>query len=500
MGKRVAIVGSGCSGIGALWALHTSTDHEVHLFESASRLGGHSNTVTYNGPNGSAIQVDTGFTVLYEATCPNFLAFLNEIGVPTAKTEMTFGISRDQGTFEWAETSLFSIFAQRRNLFSLSMWRLIFDVIRFDKFALDVLNDKQDSENEETSCRETIAKYLDREGYSQGFRDDYLVPVAAAIWSTSLDMCPLEFPAHTLIRFMYNHHLLSTAAKRSNWLIIPGGANQYIDAVLKDFPTERIHLECKVTALASTGTASVRLIANSRDQEFDHVILATHGDQALQILGLAATTEEAQVLSRFHSTRNLAVLHSDISLMPKLRTAWSSWNCITESPFPPRRTRNVPKVCLTSWANSLQHISGDEFGPVLLTLNPLTMPDPRQAHGIWEYSHPQFHAAATEAQRLLPSIQNTRNISYCGAWTGDGFHEAGFRSGLSVAMYHLGATLPFEFVDSAVFCGGKPALTIKDHLLRLFVLIVQIAILLAEGSWRRLATVVDRRIASRRSA
>lgn len=153
MGKRVAIVGSGCSGIGALWALNTSTDHEVHLFEAGPRLGGHTNTVTFDGPDGDKVQVDTGFIVMNTATYPNFIRFLKEIGVPPKKTEMTFGVSRDQGTFEWAGTSLSSVFAQRRNLFSLSMWRLIFEILRFNEFALDLLQHEVESESDPQGVR-----------------------------------------------------------------------------------------------------------------------------------------------------------------------------------------------------------------------------------------------------------------------------------------------------------------------------------------------------------
>lgn len=508
MGKRVAIVGSGCSGIGALWALNTSTDHEVHLFEAAPHLGGHTNTVTFDGPDGDHVQVDTGFIVMNTATYPNFIRFLKEIGVAPRKTEMTFGVSRDQGTFEWAGTSLSSIFAQRRNLFSLSMWRLIFDIVRFNEFALDVLQDEVESESDPqggastrqtaTPSGESIGDYLDREGYSPEFRDDYLIPMTAAVWSTSPDKCSLEFPAITLIRFMYNHHLLSTVAKRPDWMTIPGGSKRYIDAVLKDFPRDRIHLKSPVTALVPSKSGPVTLTANGRDYEFDHVILATHGDQALEILRPVATKQEVEILSGFQTSRNVAVLHSDLSLMPRRRVAWSAWNYITESPFPPQKSKNISKVCLTYWMNLLQHIPEKKFGNVLVTLNPLNMPDPRLAQGIWEYSHPLYNAAAIKAQQLLPNIQNTRNISFCGAWTKYGFHEDGFSSGLSAAINHLDAKLPFEFVDSTFSRGRKPTLGISNYLLRLVLLIVQICMLLTEKMWAILIAGVDRRIARRR--
>ena len=420
---------------------------------------------------------------------------------------MTFGVSRDQGRFEWAGTSLDSIFAQRENIFSLRMWRLIFDIVRFNEFALDILNDEEESENDPTHesgktskrpAQESIGEYLDREGYSQSFRDDYLIPMTAAVWSTSPDKCSLHFPAITLIRFLWNHHLLSTIAQRPDWMTIPGGTTQYIDAVLKEFPKDRVHLKSKVTAVVPSKTGSVTISVNGKEQTFDHVILATHGDQALQLVGQVATEEEANILSGFKTSRNIAVLHADASLMPRRKVAWSAWNYMTESPFPPTGQGNVSKVCLTYWMNLLQHIPQSKYGPILVTLNPLKMPDPRLAQGIWEYSHPLYNAEAVRSQKLLPRIQNTRSVSYCGAWTKYGFHEDGFSSGLAAAVNHLGAELPFEFVDSTFSRGRKPVLTWKNHLLRLVILAIHIFILLGERVWATIASFLDARVAKRR--
>jgi predicted NAD/FAD-binding protein len=508
MGKRVAIVGSGCSGIAALWALHSSTDHEVHLYEQSSRLGGHTNTVEFEGPNSSGkTAVDTGFIVLNTATYPNFINFLAAIGVPTAKTEMTFGVSRDQGRFEWAGTSLSAVFAQRRNLLSLRMWRLIFDIVRFNQFALDVLATEEESENDPTVRNgklkrgpppESIGEYLDREGYSQTFRDDYLIPMTAAVWSTSPDKCSLQFPAVTLIRFMWNHHLLSTISKRPDWMTIPGGSKRYIDTVLKDFPKDQVHLSAKVTALTPTKGGTVVLTANDEHKTFDHVILATHGDQALDILRPVASAEEVDILSGFQTSRNVAVLHSDLSLMPKRRVAWSAWNYITESPFPPTGEGNVSKVCLTYWMNLLQHIPEKQYGPVLVTLNPLKMPDPRLSQGIWEYSHPLYNAEAIRSQKLLGQIQNTRGISYCGAWTKYGFHEDGFSSGLAAATNHLGAKLPFEFVDSTFSRGRKPTTNAKTRIARALISAIQWCIVMVLQISAAFVTHLDGHVAKRR--
>ena len=420
---------------------------------------------------------------------------------------MTFGVSRDQGRFEWAGTSLSSVFAQRRNIFSLRMWRLIFDIVRFNEFALDILSQEDESENDPTNAsgkttkqpsQESIGDYLDREGYSQTFRDDYLIPMTAAVWSTSPDKASLHFPAITLVRFLWNHHLLSTVARRPDWMTIPGGTYQYIDAVLKQVPWGRVHTKSKVTAVVPSKGGKVTLSVNGREEIFDHVILATHGDQALDIMRLVATDNETDILSGFQSNRNVAVLHSDLSLMPRRRVAWSSWNYITESPFPPTGQGNVSKVCLTYWMNLLQHIPESKFGPILVTLNPLKMPDPRLAQGIWEYSHPLYNAAAIRSQQRLPRIQNTRGISYCGAWTKYGFHEDGFSSGLAAAVHHLGAELPFDFVDSTFSRGRKPQLTLRNYLVRLVILSIHIWILLSERFWVFFTSSIDHAISRRR--
>ena len=420
---------------------------------------------------------------------------------------MTFGVSRDQGRFEWAGTSLSSVFAQKENIFSLRMWRLIFDIVRFNEFAVDVLMKEEESENDPAvhagkgtnkPCQESIGEYLDREGYSKSFRDDYLIPMTAAVWSTSPDKCSLHFPAITLIRFLWNHHLLSTIAHRPDWMTIPGGTNQYIDAVLKDFPKDRIHLKSKVTKIVPSKSGSVTISVSGKEETFDHVILATHGDQALHILKPAATEEEVDILSGFQTSRNIAVLHSDLSLMPRRRVAWSAWNYITESPFPPSGEGNVSKVCLTYWMNLLQHIPEGKYGPILVTLNPLTMPDPRLAQGIWEYSHPMYNAEAIRSQKLLPRIQNTRSITYCGAWTKYGFHEDGFSSGLAAAINHLGASLPFEFVDSTFSRGRRPVLTWKNHLLRIVVLTIHVLILLGGRLLDNISDYLNLHISKRR--
>jgi len=252
---------------------------------------------------------------------------------------MTFGVSRDAGAFEWAGTSLSAVFAQRKNIFSLRMWRMIFDIVRFNQFALDLLwyedesegdpitglsdndmksNDKFTKSNRQPRRQESIGEYLARNGYSDAFRDDYLIPMTAAVWSTSPEKCSLEFPAMTLVRFMWNHHLLSTVATRPSWMTIPAGSKSYIEAVVKDTPAERIHLSTKVVGvegMKASEKATLRF-EDGKEEEFDHVVLACHGDTAYELVcgGGGGTEEEKQILSGFRTTENVAYLHSDLSV------------------------------------------------------------------------------------------------------------------------------------------------------------------------------------------
>lgn len=496
--KKVAIIGSGTSGIGALWALNR-TYHDVYLYEAADRLGGHTNTVEFSHGKYKAL-VDTGFIVLNTATYPNFIAFLKAIKVATVPSEMTFGVSRDNGAFEWAGTSLSSVFTKWKSVFSLRLWRMLFDIIRFNQFALDLLKNEEKSEVSVNSdsprdsgqhiCmndddhnldhQETIGDYLERNCYSDAFRDDYLIPMTAAVWSTSPDKCSLQFPAVTLVRFMWNHHLLTIFGTRPQWLTLKDCARSYIDTVMSGFPPNHVFLNTPVESVTNDEYGKVLLrLRNNRVEKYDHVIIATHGDQAMELIRPQASVAEENILGGFESSHNSAVLHSDLTLMPKARVAWSAWNYITKSSA---TSSNVDQVCLTYNMNILQHIPVSMFGDVLVTLNPLHEPKPETVQGRYSYTHPLYNATSIRSQSLLHSIQNTRGISYCGAWTKYGFHEDGFSSGLKVAIDHLGANLPFEFKDSTFSRGRRPVLGVSDFIVRIFVSIIQILLVLLEQS------------------
>jgi predicted NAD/FAD-binding protein len=241
---------------------------------------------------------------------------------------------------------------------------------------------------------------------------------------------------------------------------------------MKGFPPNHLFLNTAVRRISNDANGRVVLnLENGKSEVFDHVVLATHGDQALSILGSSATPEERSILSSFQTSQNEAVLHSDLSLMPRSRKAWSSWNYLTLSS---QNKTNIDQVCLTYNMNILQHIPRETFGDVLVTLNPLHRPRPAKVQGRYFYSHPLYTPTAVRAQKLLKKIQNKRGISYAGAWTKYGFHEDGFSSGLFAAQQHLGAKLPFEFTDSTYSRGKRPQLGILDHLLRLVILLIQV--------------------------
>ncbi|KAF8968900.1 amine oxidase [Flammula alnicola] len=490
---KVAVVGSGVSGLGATWLLNEYSDHEVHLYESDNRPGGHANTVRFV-PKGKTweegVDVDTGFIVCNPDTYPNFLRFLKlypprentrqsrlsswltggrsteyvneDSGIRILPTEMTFSVSRDGGTFEWAGKNPATIFCQPRRLVDPQMWRMVYDVLRFNVCARRVLTMPQDLA--ETGM--SIGKYLNREGYSAAFRNNYLIPMTAAIWSTPPDDCFFDFPARTLIQFMYNHNLLQITGKPS-WLTIYGGSHKYVSKILSKLPQENLHLSTGIKSVKSLAPEDGRkpqvLLTTEHGDEikYDHVILACHSDTTLEILRAGGIKdEEKRILSEFDWSRNEVVLHSDERLMPKSRLAWSCWNYLSFTQSVPHGkqasgyasdtdsedlyaekgkgsgrtvTTEVNEVSLTYGMNNLQHISEAKYGPVLVTLNPPFEPAEDKTAGRWKYDHPVLDARAVRAQNEMHKIQNTRSISYAGAYLKYGFHEDGFTSGLLAA-------------------------------------------------------------------
>ncbi|KXN85415.1 hypothetical protein AN958_11354 [Leucoagaricus sp. SymC.cos] len=468
---KVAVIGSGVSGLAATWLLNEHSDHEVHLYEADDRPGGHANTVRFrppNDPTSAGVDVDTGFIVFNPPTYPNFLRFLKlfpppedqlpkplswlsslftssppeptkvpDDGIRILPTEMTFSVSRDSGAFEWAGKNPFTVFCQPSRLFDSSMWRMLYDVFRFNACSLRFIQRPGERQR-------SIGQYLREEGYSNAFKDNYLIPMTAAIWSTPPDRCFDDFPAQTLIQFMYNHSLLQITGK-PKWLTICGGSHRYVNQILGRLPKSQLHLSSRINCVSSiskqgAGRRKLEIVTdNDEKYVYDHVIFACHSDEALRILQASddIRNEEERILGSFEWNKNEVVLHSDPELMPKSRMAWSCWNYLTYSDGHDKA--NIDRVSFLmvfiDGMNSLQHIPEDKYGPVLATLNPPPeiQIDECKVQGRWKYEHPVLGDKAVKAQQQMYGIQNKRSISYAGAYLKYGFHEDGFTSGLLAA-------------------------------------------------------------------
>ncbi len=426
MRQRIAIVGSGISGLGAAWALHR--DHDIVVFEADRRAGGHSHTVDVE-TRGGTVQVDTGFIVYNEVTYPNLTRLFSALDVPTEPSDMSFSFSLDR-RFEYG-ASLPGILARPGNLLRPRFRRMLLDIDRFRRVGSRLQAGDDD----------TIDDLLSRHGFSPGFLEDYLLPMTGAIWSARHDEMR-RFPAGPILRFLSNHGLVEIAG-RPSWRTVSGGSRSYVRRLTAPF-ADRIRLATPVTRVVRTGEGVVVETCHG-SEHFDHLVLATHSDQALRILGDDASGEERALLGAIRYQPNVAVLHSDAELMPRTKRVWSSWNAMARS-----EDRESSMVSVTYWMNLLQNL-GPEL-PLFVSLNPIFEPNPDLVHRRFEYAHPQFDRDTMAAQRGLAGIQGAGNTWFAGAYLGYGFHEDGLQSGLNVAAA-LGSPAPwhgtFEPVSSA---------------------------------------------------
>ncbi len=423
-GRDIAVVGTGISGLSAAWLLHQR--HRVTVYDSAPRAGGHSNTV--DAPSGAGtVPVDTGFIVFNDATYPNLIALFAHLGVPTAATDMTFGVSLDGGRLEYAGSDLAGLFCQPVNLVRPRFWSMLQDLRRFYRDApRQALSMGED---------ESIGVLLDRYNYGAAFRDDHLLPMAAAIWSATSRRVR-DYPAADFIRFCENHGLLQIAG-RPMWRTVAGGSRAYV-ARLTEGLGAGMRLGCGVVSIQRTPEGVSLMDATGAIARFDDVVIATHADQALALLDDADDRERA-LLSPFRYSRNQAVLHSDTSLMPKRRRAWSSWNYLSQA--------GSSDLCVTYWMNRLQNLPATT--PLFVTLNPTRAPRSDSIVHTENYEHPQFDAATMRAQRSLWSLQGRRHTWFCGAYFGAGFHEDGLQAGLAVAEQLGDVRRPWTVADES---------------------------------------------------
>ncbi|KQY31170.1 NADH-ubiquinone oxidoreductase subunit 6 [Caulobacter sp. Root487D2Y] len=429
---KIAVVGSGVAALSSAWLL--SQRHQVTVYEKADRLGGHSNTVTAPTMEGE-VAVDTGFICFNDATYPNLIALFKHLGVATRATEMSFAVSLDEGRFEYAAPRLF---AQRRNVVRPRFWSMLGEIMRFYRQAPIDLMGPMDPDL-------TLGGYLKREGFSEAFRDDHLLPMAAAIWSSPAHTL-LDYPAEAFIRFCGNHGLLKLAG-RPLWRTVEGGSRVYVEHLARGFGDVR--LERAVTAVRRTDHGVMIHDSQGGVACFDHVVIGAHADQALAMLA-EPTVREAELLSAFRYSRNLTVLHTDAGLMPRRRSAWASWNYIGAD----------DGLCVTYWMNRLQGLTGQDL---FVTLNPPRPPHPDTLLRSELYDHPIFNPAALRAQKQLWSLQGQGGVWFCGAHFGAGFHEDGLQSGLAVAEQLGGVRRPWtvENESGRIHLSPAPAQTME---------------------------------------
>ncbi len=417
---NVAVIGAGIAGLSAAWLL--SGKHQVTLFEADHRLGGHAHTADAPGHNGT-VPVDTGFIVYNEGNYPNFTALLEHLDVPSLNADMSLSVSLDNGAFEYSSFGLGGVFAQKRNLLSPRFWRLLLDITRFFYTAAA---DVADLERNATP----LDDYLKAKGYGPAFRDDHLLPQAAAIWSTPLDQIG-SYPAASLIRFFLNHGMM-TIAGRGLWRTVEGGSRAYVAKLSAAYQGE-VRKGVRVAGVRrDVNGVELRLAGGSRER-FDEVVIATHGDAALALLD-DPTPDEQRLLGAFKYSRNLIALHTDTVLMPKRRAAWTSWNHIGMRAAPGEGS-------VTYWMTRLQSLKNAP--DLFATLNPNKEIAADKLIKTEVYDHPLFDAGAIAAQQQIWDVQGVRRTWFCGSYLGHGFHEDALQSGLAVAEQLGGVRRPW---------------------------------------------------------
>ena len=413
---KIAIIGTGISGLGAAYLLNPH--HEITVYEKNTAIGGHTRTI--EAPTGNTTTpVDTGFIVFNDWNYPNLMGLFEEISAPYRKSDMSFGVSIDQGWLEYASGGMF---AQKKNLLRPSYWGMLADILRFNKQALSYIERDADI---------TLQECLDQLKMGEWFQRYYLLAMGAAIWS-----CPTstitKFPARTFLQFFKNHGLLSVH-NRPQWYTVKGGSREYVKRLTMSFK-DKIKLNCGVRKVISVEGKVTVEDTNGHAETFDQVILACHADEALHMIDNPAPYQE--VLGAFDYQENHIIVHSDTSFMPRQRKCWASWVYLSE-----KRLDEKPVVALSYWMNNLQSL--DPAYPIIVTLNPGRRPQVDLIMDEHVFSHPVFDFKAIKAQEKIQSIQGRNGLWFCGAYQRYGFHEDGLLSAVTVAKA-MGASIPWE--------------------------------------------------------
>lgn len=406
---KIAIIGSGISGLTAAYLLHS--DHDIEVFEAGDYIGGHTHTIDVH-MNGRDYAVDTGFIVFNRVTYPNFCKMMDRIGVDSQPTEMTFSVKCERTGLEYSPHTLNAFFIQRKNILSPSFFRMILDIIRFRKEISRISEDKEEVE---------IGRYLKDQGYSEGFIRHFIVPLGSSLWSAD----PVrfqDFPLRTFVRFFKNHGFLALR-NPFQWLAIRGGSRRYVEKLTAPF-IDRIRLNCAIESVIRSQD-HVELTFHGKTKRFDHVVMAAHSDQALAMLN-DPSPREKEILKAIPYQENLTILHTDTSLLPLHREIWSSWNYLIP-------LKDTGRAALTYDMNILQSIqSPEEF---CVTLNRPEDIDADKEIGRFLYHHPVFTRDAPAAQKRHREISGVNRTHYCGAYWGYGFHEDGVNSALAACAY-----------------------------------------------------------------
>ncbi len=416
---KIAIVGSGISGLGAAYLLNEA-GHDICMYEKNDYIGGHSRTIEVNIDN-SNIAVDTGFIVFNYKNYPCLTALFKHLDVSIDKSDMSFGVSIKNGWFEYGTKRLSGLLAQKSNLLNIKFWRMVFDIVKFNAKAKKYINSNI-----------TLGECLKDLNLSSWFKDYYLLAMGSAIWSTSKNSM-LDFPARSFIRFFDNHGLL-TISDQPQWYTVSGGSREYIKKLTSSF-RHKILLNCAAKKVIRKNNKITVIDTNGNSSDFDHIIFACHSDQAIEILD-SPTKEEIDIIGSIKYQENKIIVHTDESFMPKRRSAWASWVYLSEE-----KNDINSEISLSYWMNNLQNINSHV--PIIITLNPSKSPNKSKILDENIFEHPVFDEQAIIAQDKISNIQGLNNTWYCGAYLKYGFHEDGLASGIKIAE-KLGAKIPWK--------------------------------------------------------
>ena len=423
--KKIAIVGSGISGLAVAHSLKGQAD--ITLFEAGAYFGGHSNTVDITLPTAQGMVthgVDTGFLVFNERTYPNLIGLFAELGVETALSDMSFSVQAPKvwgdEALEWSGSNLDTVFAQRGNLLRPKFLKMLADVLRFNKTCTRIAEQQTESE-----MRQPLSEFLKQHNFSEAFKNWYFLPMMGCIWSCPTDQM-LQFPVATMIRFCHNHGLIQVS-NRPRWFTVKGGSKNYVQKIVADLRDKRLNTP---VSLIERDESGVRIVTQNHAERFDEVVICTHSDQALRMLRVP-TPAEQKYLSAIPYQDNVAVLHTDESVLPSRRKAWAAWNYERAA----EEGQESARVCLHYLLNKLQPLPYEQA--VVVSLNPTKPIDPTKIIASIDYAHPVFDLAAIDAQQHLHEIQGQQHTWFAGAWMGYGFHEDGLKAGLGVARQLL---------------------------------------------------------------